>query len=985
LKGVDELSTKALHFQIAKLRVLFNQTPDSIIREGIIKRYGIVRNQIKKREIPWTWNYHILDDLIVKGPGSFIKPNKPAWRIFDAKEVFDIPEFSLPSRVDIKIDGMRIQIHYANGVKFLSEDEGLDKTEKFKMAAKEVEQLPKGTVLDSEGVIVDKGEVLHRTTFIGYANGEGYDENLDSKAEFWVFDILFYQGKDLRNLPYSERLTYLDKIKTSEHLRPFQTGKESFTCRTREEILAAVKKVSDMKGSEGAMIKFLNGTYVEGVHNKTWVKIKNLKEIDCMVVEIEQPKHQKGPLEGKPIEGVYNYHIAAGPYDDKCASFLKEKDPKKIREVNGKTYAYLGKTFNTSIAVKVGNIIRIWTPEVNRYPIEDSGCSTFGVYEPKVLEHVAERNIPDSMNVLMRLSAETVPRQLGKQESNSMYLPRHSCMMVWSGIKTQIVKEKPFEGMLNKELYLCDDHYFYGEIELTSMKKVTRKEVEQDIHLNRIFGEDWEDWKGAREFYSYEFTFEAVFEPQVVDVPKGAQTFFSLDPETVLRIERVRTSADFIGLLRKVSKDYKFVLHRHYGSDLNTHFDLRWMFDSTHKEEFNLYGDPRTMDVGSSIDARRKSFTESPESLALWMVTEGEHLERHVRGVDTPTYIDVIDSGTLKILLENDLNIELEIDGRSLKGFFLYSKEPKASFKKVSSFLVKDEEHGPPLSEYEGLAKDGEPLPSKFYKWQPECTDCNFVLQRHYPTGRKEPIKPGEEVPQMHKDLNDSELADVFLEGYVSSRMGCPPAKMIMNKAESSPVWNKTINMIIRKIRDHLDLRMEIDKKLIGVTIHPPVPEGITAWESFQGRMHVGDKTQVTPKFEHPKGWLNEEGELRFPTRHTGPGEEVQQAHFLEIAQIQILDKGQVKFGVQRKDLHEYFFYGEKLKGRWVLRRLKIGLEFQHDAWLLMKPEDQKPLDPSYHKDEGYWKIDFIEKVTTEERAHIEEEVQRSREERGGG
>jgi hypothetical protein len=42
-------------------------------------------------------------------------------------------------------------------------------------------------------------------------------------------------------------------------------------------------------------------------------------------------------------------------------------------------------------------------------------------------------------------------------------------------------------------------------------------------------------------------------------------------------------------------------------------------------------------------------------------------------------------------------------------------------------------------------------------------------------------------------------------------------------------------------------------------------------------------------------------------------------------------------------------------------------------------------LDPSYHKDEGYWKIDFIEKVTTEERAHIEEEVQRSREERGGG
>jgi len=295
---------------------------------------------------------------------------------------------------------------------------------------------------------------------------------------------------------------------------------------------------------------------------------------------------------------------------------------------------------------------------------------------------------------------------------------------------------------------------------------------------------------------------------------------------------------------------------------------------------------------------------------------------------------------------------------------------------------TKVEEHGPKLEAYEEEAKEGEPLPAKYYKWSQSGAEKNFsfVLQRHYPTGKKVPIEVEEEerkVPEMHK----ADLADTFLEAYVSGAKFKCWACRLFSKAEVHPVIFDTVARIINKIRDHLDLRMEMDRNLLGITIHPPVPGGISSWESFQEQIKSGKadvKTSVTPKMLHPKDWLTEEGELRFPTRHREQPE--QEAHFVEIARMEIIDKGKVKYGVQREDLHEYFFFGKKLKGRWVLRKLRIGKEFVHTVWLFMKPEDQKPLDPSYHKDEGYFKIDQLKIPTTEERRLIEQETERSRE-----
>lgn len=289
----------------------------------------------------------------------------------------------------------------------------------------------------------------------------------------------------------------------------------------------------------------------------------------------------------------------------------------------------------------------------------------------------------------------------------------------------------------------------------------------------------------------------------------------------------------------------------------------------------------------------------------------------------------------------------------------------------------------------EGLKKsvgeEGEPLTEDSYKWQPSKKGVRFVLQRHYPTGKKVPIKPGGKAPQMHKSFvveYDEKAPEAFLNFMSDLFDQYEELELTEREKIDKSQFSILFGGLLGKIRDHLDLRIEIsDSTLIGFTIHPPVPSGTSAWDAFKSRIAGEEKTQVTPKGPHPHGWLTQEGELRFPTRHEGQPE--QTAHYLEVARIEILDSGPVKFGVQREDLHEYFFYGKVIKGRWVLRKLKIGTEAVHWAWLLMKPEDQKPLDPVEHRDSGYYKIDRVKTPTTEERQHIEEETRSAREARG--
>jgi len=95
-----------------------------------------------------------------------------------------------------------------------------------------------------------------------------------------------------------------------------------------------------------------------------------------------------------------------------------------------------------------------------------------------------------------------------------------------------------------------------------------------------------------------------------------------------------------------------------------------------------------------------------------------------------------------------------------------------------------------------------------------------------------------------------------------------------------------------------------------------------------------------------------------FPTIHGG--------RRLSVARIEITDKFNVKYGVQRKNLHEYFLDGKVMKGRFVLRVI-LSPATKKPIWIFVRPKDnQWPLNPTLHMDEGYVDLIRDEKLTPE-------------------
>jgi len=123
---------------------------------------------------------------------------------------------SVPSGSDwiheLKLDGYRLMAIKRKGVVTLYTRNGHDWTDKFGTLAKRIGEISsKDFMLDGEAVVYDeKG----RTSF-----GElqaALSPRSKVEITFVAFDLLHFDGANLRNLPLSARLKYLDKILTSE-------------------------------------------------------------------------------------------------------------------------------------------------------------------------------------------------------------------------------------------------------------------------------------------------------------------------------------------------------------------------------------------------------------------------------------------------------------------------------------------------------------------------------------------------------------------------------------------------------------------------------------------------------------------------------------------------------------------------------------------------------------------------------------------------
>ena len=370
-------------------------------------------------------------------PGSsvhLIRPSKPAWRIFDPKDEVKYAQ-GIPygkSLVQKKLDGIRIIIQKkGDEVKFHSEDELFDKTARLPVQAAELKKIKGDFLIDSEAVYYVGDDPGYRTLMAGYLNKkvDATDEEADA-VKMYVFDVMYSGGRWLSDVPLEDRLTALSKFPNSEHI-VIMTGKNlNGKVVDPDGISGAIDEVSDMEASEGAMIKDMQGIYPyqspeagrATAQNKGHTKYKREREVDVVVLG-------KFPVRGQ--EGVWTYVAGAGPISKEDAGKIAEGQ--EIPTVSGDTglkvdrrgeegriavppaakrgrfyYDVLGKTFNSSLDAKLGDIIRVNVGQV--LSSEHDDVTSYSIFLPRVMSAVPEKSVPDKIAVVARLARESLPK-----------------------------------------------------------------------------------------------------------------------------------------------------------------------------------------------------------------------------------------------------------------------------------------------------------------------------------------------------------------------------------------------------------------------------------------------------------------------------------------------------------------------------------------------------------------------------------------------
>ncbi|MGB5090567.1 MAG: DNA ligase D [Nitrososphaeraceae archaeon] len=205
---------------------------------------------------------------------------------------------------EIKWDGVRAILFKKNGKIKLQSRSGNDITEKYPeivTSARECLKGCKSTIIDGEIVVLDENGIPSFQAHQRRMNVESKKEILVLSSEtpctFYAFDVLYHEHKDLKKLSYLDRRSILSQI-----LGPNDTIKLSDYI---EEKGIDILKHSKELGLEGIMAKHKSSVYREGLRSRDWLKIKNIKTQDCVVIGYTKGIGNRINLFGSLLLAVY--------------------------------------------------------------------------------------------------------------------------------------------------------------------------------------------------------------------------------------------------------------------------------------------------------------------------------------------------------------------------------------------------------------------------------------------------------------------------------------------------------------------------------------------------------------------------------------------------------------------------------------------------------------------------------------------------------
>jgi bifunctional non-homologous end joining protein LigD len=165
---------------------------------------------------------------------------------------------------EIKFDGYRLQARIDHGKVALLTRKGLDWTKRFETTAAALAKLPLDTALIDGELVVEGPDGVSSFSLLQQALKDG----ADNRMVFYVFDLLFLDGRDLRSTPLEERKAILSKlIRRTSRNGPLRLS-ESFDMRGSE-----LHGKACGLGLEGLISKLRDAPYRSGRGND-WLKTK---------------------------------------------------------------------------------------------------------------------------------------------------------------------------------------------------------------------------------------------------------------------------------------------------------------------------------------------------------------------------------------------------------------------------------------------------------------------------------------------------------------------------------------------------------------------------------------------------------------------------------------------------------------------------------------------------------------------------------------
>lgn len=224
---------------------------------------------------------------------------------------------------EIKFDGYRAIADINNGKVTLHSRNLLSFNTKFKPIVEALEELDLNAIIDGEII------ALNEDGKIDFQQLQAYQKTGEGTLVFYVFDILWLDGNDLRELTLLERKEILkqvlpdhDSIRYSDHVEG--DGKKFY-------------ELAEKEGLEGIMAKRADSNYITNNRSSSWLKIKTSKRQEAIICGFTKGRGSRkyfgslvlGIMDGKELK--YIGQTGSG-FDESLLSDIHKKLKKLVTD-----------------------------------------------------------------------------------------------------------------------------------------------------------------------------------------------------------------------------------------------------------------------------------------------------------------------------------------------------------------------------------------------------------------------------------------------------------------------------------------------------------------------------------------------------------------------------------------------------------------------------------------------------------------------------